>query len=159
LFWLRAAPLAKERSSPVSKSKAIGVQSGNLHVEYRPISAVKPNPHNTRVHPKKQIRQVTDSISKLGFASPLLVDEDGVLLAGHARLEAAKLLGLEFVPVIVIKGLSSAKKRALLLADNRIAQNAGWDRQRLSIELPDLQQLLIAERSRMGRSPAGHRGP
>jgi len=68
-----------------------------------------------------------------------------VLLAGHVRLEAAKLLGLKIVPAIIIEGLSPAKKRALLLADNRIAENAGWDRQRLAIELPDLQEVLRVE--------------
>jgi ParB/Sulfiredoxin domain len=76
---------------------------------------------------KKQIRQIANSIMAVGFTAPVLVDEDRVLLAGHGRLEAAKLLGLKTIPAIVLTGLSEARKRALLLADNRIAQSAGWD--------------------------------
>jgi ParB-like chromosome segregation protein Spo0J len=106
---------------------------------------VRPNPHNARVYSKKHIRMVADSIRAFGFAAPLLVDENYVLLGGHVRREAAISLGLKLVPAIVIDGLSPAKKRALLLADNRIAENAGWDRELLSIELPALQQLLMAE--------------
>jgi DNA modification methylase len=122
------------------------MESAMQHV-HRMVSPhqVRPNPHNARVYSKKHIRMVADSVRAFGFAAPLLIDEDGVLLAGHVRLDAAKLLGLKLVPAIIIEGLSPAKKRALLLADNRIAENAGWDRQRLSIELPDLQEVLRAE--------------
>ena len=74
--------------------------------------------------------------------SPVLIDEHGVLLAGHGRLDAARLLGLKTIPAIVIDGLSEARKRALLLADNRIAQSAGWDRERLASELISLPDLL-----------------
>ena len=108
-------------------------------------NALKPNPRNARTHSKKQIRQIADSISAYGFTMPLLIDETAMILAGHGRLEAAKLLGLSKVPAIVLEGLSEAKKRALLLADNKIAENAGWDRERLAIELPELTELLIDE--------------
>jgi ParB-like chromosome segregation protein Spo0J len=74
----------------------------------------------------------------------VLIDEHGILLAGHGRLEAAKLLRLKAIPAIVIEGLSEARKRALLLADNRIAQSAVWDRVRLASELISLPDLLIA---------------
>src|SRR5262249_58068835 len=102
----------------------------------RPVSAValdhiKPHPRNTRTHSKKQIRQIADSIQAVGFAAPVLIDESGMLLAGHGRIEAAKMLRLRTIPAIVIEGLSEARKRTLLLADNRIAQSAGWDRERL----------------------------
>src|SRR5262249_33069030 len=122
------------------------------HVERRPdvrsiatiaIDQIKPHPRNTRTHSKKQIRQIADSIQAIGFASPVLLDERGVLLAGHGRLEAAKLLRLKVIPAIIIDGLSEARKRALLLADNRIAQSAGWDRARLANELISLPDLLI----------------
>jgi ParB-like chromosome segregation protein Spo0J len=83
------------------------------------LDQIKPHPRNTRTHSKKQIRQIADSIRAVGFASPVLIDETGVLLAGHGRLEAARLLGLTTVPAIVIDGLTEARKRALLLADNR----------------------------------------
>jgi DNA modification methylase len=107
--------------------------------------ALKPNPRNARTHSKKQIRQIADSIGTYGFTVPVLIDENAILIAGHGRLEAAKLLGLKSIPAIVVKGLSEAKKRALLLADNKIAENAGWDRERLAIELPELAELLIDE--------------
>ncbi len=118
--------------------------------EHRQIEAValdqiKPHPHNTRTHSNKQIRQIADSIRAVGFASPILVDENRQLLAGHGRLEAAKLLGLKTIPTIVIENLTEARKRALLLADNRIAQSAGWDRERLASELISLPELLIAD--------------
>ena len=90
-----------------------------------PLHALKPHPRNARTHSKKQIRQIAKSIQALGFTNPVLVDEQGVLLAGHGRLEAARLLGLSSVPTIVLHGLSEAKKRLLLVADNRIAENAG----------------------------------
>jgi ParB-like chromosome segregation protein Spo0J len=106
---------------------------------------VKPNPRNARTHSKKQIRQIADSIVVCGFIVPVLIDENSMLLAGHGRLEAAKLLGLKRIPAIRLYGLSEAQKRALLIADNRIAANAGWDRERLAIELPELTELLIAE--------------
>lgn len=104
---------------------------------------LRPNPRNARRHSKKQIRQIADSIMAYGFTVPVLVDEKDMLLAGHGRLEAAKLLGLKTVPVIKRVGLTEAKKRALLLADNKIAENAGWDRKRLAVELPELAELLI----------------
>lgn len=109
------------------------------------LDHIKPHPRNTRTHSKKQIRQIADSIRAVGFASPVLIDENGVLLAGHGRLEAARLLGLKTIPAIVIDGLTEARKRALLLADNRIAQSAGWDRERLASELASLPELLVED--------------
>jgi hypothetical protein len=106
---------------------------------------LKPNPRNARTHSKKQIRQIPDSIRAYGFTVPLLIDGEGMIIAGHGRLEAAKLLGLSEVPAITLEGLSEAKKRALLLADNRIAENAGWNRELLAVELPELAELLIDE--------------
>ncbi len=91
-----------------------------------PIDALKPNARNARTHSKKQIRQIADSIATFGFVVPILIDEDGDIIAGHGRYEAAKLLSLKQVPVIVVSGLSEAKRRALALADNKIAENAGW---------------------------------
>src|SRR5262249_23097254 len=109
------------------------------------VDQIKPHPHNPRTHSKKQIQQIADSIQAVGFAAPVLIDEESVLLAGHGRLEAAKLLRLKKIPAVVIEGLSEARKRALLLADNRIAQNAGWDRERLASELTSLPELLLAD--------------
>jgi DNA modification methylase len=111
----------------------------------RPTASLKTNPRNARTHSKKQIRQIADSIVAFGFVVPLVVDESSTILLGHGRLAAAILLGLSKVPVIVLEGLSEAKKRALLLADNKIADNAGWNRELLAVELPELAELLIDE--------------
>ena len=110
-----------------------------------PVGQIKPNPRNTRTHSSKQIRQIADSIRTVGFTSPVVVDEDFVLLAGEGRWAAARLLRLKEIPAVVVVGLTEAKKRALLLADNRLAASSGWDRERLSVELPELSELLIQE--------------
>jgi DNA modification methylase len=107
-----------------------------------PIKSLAPNHRNARTHSKKQIGQISRSIREFGFTNPILVDEQGVIIAGHGRLEAALSLGLLEVPAITIAGLSEARKRALMLADNKIASNAGWDREKLAIEIPELTALL-----------------
>ena len=107
-----------------------------------PTNRIKTNPKNARRHSRKQIRKIAASVREFGFAAPVLIDEQGMLIAGHGRLEAAKSLGLSTVPAIVLEGLSDAKKRALMLADNRIAQDAGWDVERLAEELAELPDLL-----------------
>ena len=109
------------------------------------VGALKPNARTARTHSKKQIRQIADSIAAFGFLVPILIDDSGVIIAGHGRYDAAVLLGLQEVPVIRVEGLSDAKRRALALADNKIAQNAGWDRELLATELPELAELLIVE--------------
>ena len=114
-------------------------------IELVALDAIKPNPRNARTHSKKQIRQIADSIGDFGFLVPVLIDETSTTLGGHGRILAAKLRGLEKIPVIRVQGLSEAQKRALLLADNKIAENAGWDRERLAIELPELNELLLKE--------------
>ena len=86
------------------------------------VDALKPNARNARTHSKKQIRQIADSIAAFGFLVPILIDEAGLVIAGHGRYAAAKLLGLKQVPIIEVTGLSEAKRRALALADNRIAE-------------------------------------
>ena len=93
---------------------------------------------------KRQIAQLKRSISVYGFYNPIIVDEHHVLIAGHARL-AAQQLGLEEVPAIVISGLSEGKRRALALLDNKVPANAGWDREKLAIELAVLPDLLVAD--------------
>ena len=115
-----------------------------------PIEQVRANTKNARTHSKKQIRQIANSIDKLGFGSPILVDDQHVLIAGHGRLEAARSLRMTSIPSIILGGLSEAKKRALMLADNRIAQSAGWNREQLSIELAELPELLIQEGIEIG---------
>jgi DNA modification methylase len=114
-------------------------------LETRKLGAIKPHPKNARTHPAKQISRLVESINQFGFTSPLLVDENNVILAGHARWQAARQAGLKVVPVIVIRSLSEAKKRAYVLADNKIAELAGYDRPALAVELQELSSLLSEE--------------
>jgi DNA modification methylase len=114
-------------------------------LEVRKIGTIKPHPKNARTHPAKQIRRLVESFHQFGFTSPLLIDENNVILAGHARWQAAKEAGLKVIPVIVLRGLSEGKKRAYVLADNKIAELAGYDRLALATELEELSSLLAAD--------------
>jgi hypothetical protein len=114
-------------------------------IEWIPIDALRPNPRNARTHSRKQIRLIAASIRKFGFLNPVLVDDTNMVLAGHGRLEAARLEGLDGAPVLRFGHLTKAEKRAYLIADNKIAEQAGWDREMLAIELGELIDLLPAE--------------
>ena len=107
-------------------------------IEMRALGSLRPYAGNARTHSPKQIRQIADSIRRFGFVNPVLVDAAGEIIAGHGRVTAAELLGLTEVPVLSITHLSPAEKRAYVLADNRLAENAGWDREILAIELQAL---------------------
>ena len=108
----------------------------------RQSAKLRRSSRQARRHSQQQIRQLADAIRAVGFLVPIVVDERGTVLAGHARLEAACQLGLPKVPVVRAEALSEAQKRVFMLADNRIAQNAGWDRAQLAIELAELPALL-----------------
>ena len=108
----------------------------------RTIADLTPNPRNARSHSRRQIAQIAQSIERFGFTNPILVDEVGTVLAGHGRLAAAESLGLETVPTVCIDHLTEVEKRAYVLADNKIALNAGWDTDLLASELGDLADLL-----------------
>jgi ParB-like chromosome segregation protein Spo0J len=114
-------------------------------IEWAPIADIRPNPKNARTHSKKQIRQIAASIRKFGFLNPLIVDDENMILAGHGRLEGARLEGMAHVPIVRFGHLSEAQKRAYVIADNKIAEQAGWDRELLSIELGELIELLPIE--------------
>ncbi|WP_373085272.1 site-specific DNA-methyltransferase [Sneathiella sp.] len=114
-----------------------------LTLIYRPVSDLVPDPRNARTHSKKQIEQIKASIAAFGFTNPILADPDGHLIAGHGRLLAAKAMGLDEVPVITLSGLTEIQKRALRLADNKIALNAGWDVEILKLELSELASLDV----------------
>lgn len=103
------------------------------------------NPTNARTHSKKQIAEIAQSIKEFGFAVPIVADEQLVILAGHARYDAGRLLGYRSVPVVILSGLSAAKRRAFVLADNKLAEKAGYDRQALAVELDQLAPLLAEE--------------
>lgn len=109
-----------------------------LEVTYRDPASLVPDPRNARTHPKRQIAQIVASIRAFGFTNPVLVDPGGIIIAGHGRLKAARELGLSEVPVIELDGLSESEKKALRLADNKIALNAGWDLEILKLELAEL---------------------
>src|SRR5207244_6043374 len=113
-------------------------------VEPRSVSALKPNQRNARVHSKKQVHQIAQSISELGFINPVLIDGNDHIVAGHGRVEAAKLLGIESIPTIRIEHLSEAQIRAYVIADNKLALNAGWDPEILAIEFQSLAVLDLS---------------
>mgnify|MGYP003382144986 CR=1 FL=1 len=107
-------------------------------IELRNPKSLHPYAGNARTHSPKQLRQIADSIRRFGFVNPILVGADGDIIAGHGRLAAAELLGLSEVPVLPITHLSPAEKRAYILADNKLAEKAGWDKEILAIELQAL---------------------
>jgi ParB-like chromosome segregation protein Spo0J len=107
-------------------------------IEMRPPSALRPYAGNAWTHSPKQLRQIADSIRRFGFVNPVLVDAAGEIIAGHGRVIAAEQLGLAEVPVLPVTHLTPAEKRAYILADNRLAEKAGWDKEILAIELQAL---------------------
>lgn len=107
-------------------------------IEARPPSELRPYSRNARTHSRKQVRQIADSIDRFGFTNPVLVSDEGEIIAGHGRVEAAKLLGLATVPTLRLSHLSPEERRAYVLADNKLALNAGWDQDILAIELQAL---------------------
>jgi DNA modification methylase len=118
------------------------ISLSELAIAYRSIDTLSANPHNARTHSRRQIRQIADSLKTFGFTNPVLIDSKSTIVAGHGRVEAAKLLGLVLVPTIRLENLSPDQIRAYVLADNRLAENAGWDKSILAIEL---QHLLTVE--------------
>lgn len=113
----------------------------NLSIVYKKLDKLISNPCNGRTHSKRQIRQITKSIETFGFLSPILIDNSDVIVAGHGRAAAARILGMSSVPTVLIEHLSPDQIRAYMIADNRIAQNAGWDESILAIEFQHLLSL------------------
>ena len=112
-----------------------------LTINHQRVDALTPYAQNARTHSIKQIRQIADSIETFGWTNPVLVDGTGGVIAGHGRIEAAKLVGLDEVPTILLDNLTSAEIRAYIIADNKLAENAGWDREMLALELQGLIEL------------------
>jgi hypothetical protein len=110
----------------------------DLGIEMRSASTLRPYANNARRHSKRQVRQTADSIRRFGFTNPLLVEDDGEIIAGHGHIEAAKRIGMSEVPTIALRHLSAAERRASVLADNKLALHAGWDVDMLAIELKGL---------------------
>lgn len=112
-----------------------------MEVIYKKVNELKPYERNARTHSKEQVDQIVKSIQEYGFTNPLLIDEKNNIIAGHGRLEASKKLNYIEVPCIVLKGLTEAQKRAYIIADNKMALNAGWNDELLKLELEDLKAL------------------
>jgi len=108
------------------------------HVERRSVESLIPYARNARTHSDEQVAQLAASIKEWGWTTPVLVDEDGQIIAGHGRVMAARKLGIEHVPVMIARGWTEAQRRAYVLADNQLAANAGWDMDLLKVELSDL---------------------
>jgi ParB-like nuclease domain len=125
------SPLASEAEKPTHP----------LPVQSAPTGSLRPNPRNARTHSPRQIKQIAASIQQFGFTNPVLISDDGEIIAGHGRVEAAKLLGYESVPTVRLSHLTPAQRRAYAIADNKLALNAGWDREILAIELQGVNRL------------------
>jgi len=112
-----------------------------LSIEYQSLSALKPRPSNPRTHSEKQIAQIATAIQRFGFTNPILVDDSNSIVAGHGRADAARYIGLDQVPTVRLSAMSEAEIRAYVIADNKLAENAGWDRNLLALELQYLSDL------------------
>ena len=132
------APSAQSVPSRI-KYKSEGIH--DLQVTWRSIDELKPAARNARTHSKKQIEQISASIRRFGFNNPILIDADNAIIAGHGRLLAAERLGWKQVPTVRLDHLSDAEKRAYILADNKLAEKAGWDLDLLRLELQGLLEI------------------
>src|SRR6476619_5943409 len=112
-----------------------------LALTYRSTAALIPFAKNARTHSDAQVAQIAASIREFGWTTPILVDGDNGVIAGHGRLLAARKLGMDQVPVIELAGMSETQRRAYIIADNRLSLNAGWDEELLGLELADLGSL------------------
>jgi hypothetical protein len=113
----------------------------DLKITYLPPDHLRRSSRNARSHSKKQLKQIARSIGRFGFVNPVLIADDLEIIAGHGRVEAAKMLGLKQVPTVRLSNLSPAERRAYMLADNRLAELAGWDRNLLATELQGLLEI------------------
>lgn len=112
-----------------------------LKIEYVATDDLIPYIHNSRTHSESQIKQIASSIREFGFTNPILIDDQGTIIAGHGRVMAAKVLQLDKVPTITLGALSDAQRKAYVIADNKLALNAGWDTEVLLTEIESLQDL------------------
>jgi DNA modification methylase len=131
--------MAARKATSSGTTDVIGAQA----IEQRPVEALIPFANNARTHSEAQVALIAGSIREFGFNNPVLVDGANGIIAGHGRVLAARKLGLATVPVIELAHLTETQKRAYILADNRLAEQAGWDRELLSLELGDLSELGV----------------
>jgi len=109
--------------------------------ETRPIGDLIPYVNNSRIHSDDQINQIVSSMREWGFTNPVLVDEENSIIAGHGRVAAAKKLSIDEIPCVILEGLTEAQKKAYVIADNKLALNAGWDEELLAVEIEGLKDL------------------
>lgn len=112
-----------------------------LKIEYVATDDLIPYIHNSRTHSETQVKQIAASIREFGFTNPILIDDEGTIIAGHGRVMAAKVLQLDEVPTITLGALTDAQRKAYVIADNKLALNAGWDNEVLLAEIESLQDL------------------
>jgi len=117
------------------------------NIELKSIQSLQPYTANARTHSKQQINQISDSIQEFGFTNPVLISDDSQIIAGHGRVLAAKELGIKQVPTLRLSHLSPDQRRAYVIADNKLALNAGWDFEILSLELQALIDLTLMSNS------------
>ena len=110
-------------------------------IKKKNISDLIPYVNNARMHNETQVKQIASSIAEYGFTNPILIDDKGGIIAGHGRLEAARLLDYDVVPTITLEGLTEAQKKAYIIIDNKLALNASWDMSLLGVELERLKEL------------------
>jgi len=135
--------MGAQRSGPVRQTDIAGAQA----IDHRPVADLIPYARNARTHSEAQVALIAGSIREFGFNNPVLVDGGNGIIAGHGRVLAARKLGMSKVPVIELAHLTEAQKRAYILADNKLAEQAGWDQDLLALEVQDLAEL--------GLDPAG----
>jgi len=112
-----------------------------LEIQYVATDDLIPYIHNSRTHSEAQVKQIAASIREFGFTNPILIDDEGTIIAGHGRVMAAKVLQLDEVPTITLGALTDAQRKAYVIADNKLALNAGWDTEVLLAEIESLQDL------------------
>lgn len=117
-----------------------GIMKKHIYTE-KNVNNLIPYANNSRTHSDEQVNQVASSIKEFGFTNPVLIDEQGGIIAGHGRVMAAKKLGIDSVPCIELKGLTEAQKKAYVIADNQLALNSGWDLDMLRLEVETLQEM------------------
>lgn len=138
--WSLLAPLSrlKKTESLAVKSGAFFMPMTELKVVYRKVEDLIPYARNARTHSDAQVAEIAASIKEYGWTNPILTDGENGIIAGHGRLMAARKLGMDEVPTIDIIGLTDTQKRALILADNKMALNASWDFESLKLEIEDI---------------------
>ena len=141
---LALPPRHRSRPTPHETPRdAESVDAPDPVIRLRAVGSLRPSHHNARTHSVKQIHQIAASIEAFGFTNPILIDADDGIIAGHGRLEAAKLLGMEQIPTIRLDHLTEAQKRAYVIADNKLAELAGWDDELLALEFQYITEIDI----------------